>query len=35
MCLFEAPDADVVKAVNDTAPIPYTAVLEAMDLPPL
>jgi hypothetical protein len=33
MCLFEAPDAEVVKAVNDTAQIPYTAVLEALDLP--
>jgi hypothetical protein len=34
MCLFDAPDAATVKAVNDTAQIPYTAVLEAMDLPP-
>jgi len=34
MCLFEAPDADTVKAVNDTARIPYTVVLEAMDLSP-
>ncbi len=34
MCLFEAPDAEVVKAVNDTAQIPYSAVYEAMDLPP-
>jgi hypothetical protein len=30
----EAPGAEVVKAVNDTAQIPYTAVHEAMDLPP-
>lgn len=33
-CLFEAPDAERVKAVNDTAGIPYTAVKEAMDLTP-
>lgn len=34
MCLFEAPDAEVVKAVNDRAQLPYTAVHEALDLPP-
>ena len=34
MCLFEAPDAEVVKDVNDAAHIPYTAVHEALDLPP-
>ncbi len=31
--LFEAPDAEVVKAVNDTAQIPYTTVYEALELP--
>jgi len=34
MCLFEAESADMVKAVNDTAKIPYTRVVEAMDLTP-
>ena len=34
LCLFEANDAEVVKAVNDTAGIPYTRVVEAMDLTP-
>lgn len=34
MCLFEAPDAGVVRAVNDAAQIPYRAVHEALDLPP-
>ena len=34
MCLFEAESADTVKAVNDTAKIPYTRVVEAMDLTP-
>ncbi len=34
LCLFEADDAEVVKAVNDTAGIPYTRVVEAMDLTP-
>lgn len=34
MCLFEAANADVVKEVNDTAKIPYTRVVEAMDLTP-
>lgn len=33
-CLFEAPDAERVQAVNDTAGIPYTAVKEALDLTP-
>jgi hypothetical protein len=33
-CLFEAPDADTVKALNDKAQIPYTGVREAMDLSP-
>lgn len=34
MCLFEAPDADVVAALNDDAEIPYTRVTEALDLTP-
>ncbi len=34
MCLFEAPDADVVADLNDDAEIPYTRVTEALDLTP-
>lgn len=34
MCLFEAEDAESVKAVNDEAGIPYTRVIEAHDLSP-
>ncbi len=34
MCLFDASNAEIVKAVNDTAGIPYTQVYEALDLPP-
>ena len=34
MCLFEAPSAELVKEVNDTAQIPYTNIVEAMDLTP-
>lgn len=34
MCLFEAPEAGVVKEVNDEAQIPYTRVTEALDLTP-
>jgi hypothetical protein len=34
MCLFEAPGAALVKEVNDAAQIPYTRVVEAMDLTP-
>ncbi len=34
MCLFESSNADLVKQVNDTAKIPYTRVVEAMDLTP-
>ena len=33
-CLFEADDADAVRRLNDTAGLPYTRVVEAMDLPP-
>ncbi|HWG84135.1 MAG TPA: DUF4242 domain-containing protein [Deinococcales bacterium] len=34
MCLFEAGNADAVRAVNDTAGIPYERVVEANDLTP-
>ena len=34
MCLFEAPNAGVVKEVNEVAKIPYTRVIEAVDLTP-
>jgi hypothetical protein len=34
MCLFEAPDASTVEDVNRDAAIPYTRVIEALDLTP-
>jgi hypothetical protein len=34
MCLFEAPAAALVKEVNEAAHIPYTRVVEALDLTP-
>ena len=34
MCLFEAPDSATVRAVNETAQIPFTRITEAMDLTP-
>ena len=34
MCLFEAPNADVVKQANETAKIPFTRVVDALDLTP-
>ena len=34
MCLFEAPDAGTVKEVNEAAQLPYTRVIEALDLTP-
>ena len=34
MCLFEAADAELVKEVNQTAQIPFTRVIEALDLTP-
>jgi hypothetical protein len=34
MCLFEAPTADRVKELNDAAKIPYSRVVEALDLTP-
>jgi hypothetical protein len=34
MCLFEAKNADDVKRVNDQAKLPYSRVVEALDLTP-
>ena len=34
MCLFEAPNPDVVKEVNEAAKIPFTRIVEANDLTP-
>jgi predicted DNA binding CopG/RHH family protein len=34
VCLFEAQDAEDVKAVNDEAGIPYQRVVQAHDLTP-
>ena len=34
MCLFEAPNSDLVKQLNDEAKIPYTRIVEAADLTP-
>ena len=34
MCLFETPQADYVKELNDTAKLLYTKIVEAMDLTP-
>ena len=34
MCLFEADNADLVKEVNTAAQIPFTRVVEALDLTP-
>jgi hypothetical protein len=34
MCLFEAPNPEVVRQLNDEAKIPYTRVVEAADLSP-
>ena len=34
LCLFEAASADAVRRVADAAGLPYSAVSEAMDLPP-
>jgi uncharacterized protein DUF4242 len=33
-CLFEAADAAAVRQVNDAAKLPYTRIVEALDLPP-
>ncbi len=34
MCLFEATNVDIVEQVNEEAHIPYTRVLEAIDIDP-
>jgi hypothetical protein len=34
MCLFEASNAELVKEVNEAARIPFTRVIEALDLTP-
>lgn len=34
MCLFEAPDAARVRAVNERAQLPFTRIVEALDLTP-
>lgn len=34
MCLFEAENADLVREVNETAKIPFTRIVEALDLTP-
>ena len=34
MCLFEAESAEHVREVNETANIPFTRIVEALDLTP-
>ena len=34
LCLFEAPDAERVRSLNDAAQIPFTSVTEALELSP-
>ena len=34
MCLFEADNADLVRELNETAQIPFTRIVEALDLTP-
>ena len=34
MCLFEAPTEQNVRELNDRAKIPYSRVVEALDLTP-
>jgi hypothetical protein len=34
MCLFEADNAETVRAVNEAAKIPFTRIVEAADLTP-
>jgi hypothetical protein len=34
MCLFEAGDPEHVREVNETAGIPFTRIVEALDLTP-
>jgi hypothetical protein len=33
MCIFEAPDVATVRAVNETAGLPFTRIVEAKELP--
>lgn len=34
LCLFEAPNAQLVEELNDTAKLPYSRIVEALDLTP-
>ena len=34
MCLFEADNANLVRAVNEAAQIPFTRIVETLDLSP-
>jgi muconolactone delta-isomerase len=34
MCLFEAPNAENVREANERAEIPFTRIVEALDLTP-
>jgi hypothetical protein len=34
MCLFEAPSPNLVKEVNEAAKLPFTRIVEALDLTP-
>jgi hypothetical protein len=34
MCMFEAPNPEVVKELNEAAQIPFTQIKEALDLTP-
>jgi uncharacterized protein DUF4242 len=34
MCLFEASDASTVQKLNDSANLPYTRIVPALDLTP-
>lgn len=34
MCLFEAPSTAAVRDVNESAGLPFTRIIEAMDLTP-
>ena len=34
MCLFEATSPELVKELNETAKIPFTRIVEALDLTP-
>ena len=34
MCLFEAPNAGPVKELNESAKLPFSRIVEAVDLTP-